>query len=154
MLPPTYTGRLFVLWKFSSNLVRPHHLLGLNDELSDGNFAVMLGRVRDDEFRRRVAGRLQYPRFRCNFELESRFRRKVRSKRGGLGDHISQLERHGRDTICGSLDGDDVVNVDDLLSMLSNWYGNSCLVDLTLDDVVDTADVIELITQWGACPTE
>ena len=58
------------------------------------------------------------------------------------------------DSCSGDLDGDDVVNVDDLLSMLSNWYGNSCLVDLTLDDVVDTADVIELITQWGACPTE
>jgi len=58
------------------------------------------------------------------------------------------------DSCSGDLDGDDVVNVNDLLSMLSNWSGNRCLVDLTLDDVVDTADVIELITQWGACPTE
>ena len=54
----------------------------------------------------------------------------------------------------GDLDGDAVVNVHDLLSMLSNWSGNSCLVDLTFDDVVDTADVIELIAQWGPCPSE
>ncbi|MCH2136020.1 MAG: hypothetical protein MK101_05495 [Phycisphaerales bacterium] len=52
----------------------------------------------------------------------------------------------------GDLNGDSTVNIDDLLAMLSNWYGDRCQVDLIVDDVVDATDVISLIEQWGPCP--
>jgi len=54
----------------------------------------------------------------------------------------------------GDLDGDGNVNVTDLLSMLTNWTGDRCIVDLTFDDIVDASDIIAIITQWGACPSE
>jgi hypothetical protein len=52
------------------------------------------------------------------------------------------------------MNNDDRVNVDDLLTMLTNWRGDHCIVDLTFDDTVDANDIIDLITQWGPCPIE
>ena len=51
--------------------------------------------------------------------------------------------------ICiGDLDGDDVVDIDDLLLLIDNW-GNPGIGDVNDDGVVDIDDLLILINHWG-----
>lgn len=50
------------------------------------------------------------------------------------------------------LDGNNVVDVSDLLQLLSEWGDcNGCAADITNDDVVNVSDLLELIAAWGEC---
>lgn len=49
--------------------------------------------------------------------------------------------------------GDGVVNVADLLALISNWgAGAGNLADLNGDGIVNIADLLALISAWGDCP--
>ncbi|MDY7107504.1 MAG: GC-type dockerin domain-anchored protein, partial [Planctomycetota bacterium] len=49
------------------------------------------------------------------------------------------------------LNGDGVVNTEDLLTLLANW-GTSGDGDIDGDGVVNTADLLMLLAAWGDCP--
>jgi len=52
--------------------------------------------------------------------------------------------------LLGDLDGNDVVNFADLLSMIGDWGScQGCLADLNGDRVVNFGDVLVLIGNWG-----
>ncbi len=48
--------------------------------------------------------------------------------------------------------GDDVVDVLDLLAVLSAWGESGAPEDVNGDGVVDVLDSLEVLTQWGPCP--
>lgn len=51
------------------------------------------------------------------------------------------------------LNGDDIVNVFDLLAVLSAWGDCvDCPEDLNGDDVVNVFDLLQVLGAWGACP--
>ncbi len=54
----------------------------------------------------------------------------------------------------GDLTGDSVVDVSDLLVLLSAWgpCNGDCPSDLNGDKVVDVSDLLILLSAWGACP--
>jgi CxxC motif-containing protein (DUF1111 family) len=53
----------------------------------------------------------------------------------------------------GDLNGDDVVDVLDLLVLLDDWGPCAgCNSDLNGDDVVDVLDLLILLDAWGPCP--
>ncbi len=60
------------------------------------------------------------------------------------------------DTCPADLTGDGVVDVSDLLMLLSAWGvcpdGSSCNADLNGDGFVDVSDLLMLLAAWGACP--
>jgi len=54
------------------------------------------------------------------------------------------------------LNGNGVVDVDDLLAVINNWGKcpippASCIADITGDDVVDVDDLLAVINGWGPC---
>jgi cytochrome c551/c552 len=52
----------------------------------------------------------------------------------------------------GDLNGDDVVNVSDLLILLGQWGAcEGCLADLNGDGVVNVSDLLILLGAWGPC---
>jgi hypothetical protein len=55
------------------------------------------------------------------------------------------------------LDGDGIVDVIDLLTILASWGPcpprlRSCVGDITGDGMVDDDDLLSLVAAWGACP--
>jgi hypothetical protein len=61
----------------------------------------------------------------------------------------------------GDLNGDGVVDVSDLLILLSSWGAcastgvncvDVCPADLNCDGVVDISDLLVVLSNWGACP--
>jgi hypothetical protein len=52
---------------------------------------------------------------------------------------------------CHDLTGDLVVNVSDLLFVISEWEATDSPADVTGDGVVDVADLLLLIGNWGPC---
>jgi hypothetical protein len=54
---------------------------------------------------------------------------------------------------CGPAGGDGVVDVQDLVAMITGWQsgaGSAC--DLTSDGVIDASDHFALLDAWGLCP--
>ena len=53
----------------------------------------------------------------------------------------------------GDVNGDDVVNVDDLLAVLDDWgICGGCPADIDGDGDVDVNDLLVVVGEWGACP--
>ena len=53
----------------------------------------------------------------------------------------------------GDANGDDVVNIEDLLSLLSQWGDcEGCSADYDDDGVVDIEDLLIMLGSWGDCP--
>jgi len=56
----------------------------------------------------------------------------------------------------GDIDGNDNVDVNDLLTVITTWgicpNPNDCPGDLDGNDMVDVNDLLTIITTWGACP--
>ena len=51
------------------------------------------------------------------------------------------------------LDGDSLVNTQDLLILFSAWGADSCEgADFDHDGIVNTQDLLTLFANWGACP--
>ncbi len=52
----------------------------------------------------------------------------------------------------GDFNGDNVIDVSDLLILLGDWGScDGCLTDLNNDGVVDVSDLLILLGAWGAC---
>ncbi|MCI0365335.1 MAG: dockerin type I domain-containing protein [Phycisphaerales bacterium] len=49
-------------------------------------------------------------------------------------------------------DGDGLVNVVDLLAVISNWGAAGGAADVTGDGTVNIADLLAVISAWGVCP--
>ncbi len=49
------------------------------------------------------------------------------------------------------VDGDGVVNVSDVLTLISSWGSNDMDADVNADGIVDVADLLIVIDAWGAC---
>lgn len=57
------------------------------------------------------------------------------------------------DTCAPDLNGDDTVNVSDMLILLGAWGAcPGCAADLNDDDVVNVSDLLILLGEWGDCP--
>ena len=55
------------------------------------------------------------------------------------------------------LNGNLVVEVDDLLDVILGWGPcdvDCCLPDFNCDDEIDVDDLVDLILHWGACPSD
>jgi hypothetical protein len=59
-------------------------------------------------------------------------------------------------TCLGDINGDNVVNVSDLLLLLGAWgtcpTPDNCPGDFNGDGVVNVADLLIMLSAWGACP--
>ena len=66
------------------------------------------------------------------------------------GDITPQL------TCPADLNHDGVVDVSDLLILLSGWgpCQGSCKADITDDATVDVSDLLGLLSAWGPCPND
>jgi hypothetical protein len=68
------------------------------------------------------------------------------------GDGIGDACDEPIDTCPADVNGDDTVNVFDLLQLLDAWGDcPGCPEDLTDDDVVNVFDLLELLDAWGPC---
>ena len=57
------------------------------------------------------------------------------------------------DSAEGRLNGDDVVNVSDLLEIISSWgLCSGCDADINDDGTVNVSDLLMVIDAWGSCP--
>ena len=53
---------------------------------------------------------------------------------------------------CPDTDGNDVINVNDLLAVISSWGPcNGCPGDIDGSGVVDVTDLLMVIAAWGSC---
>lgn len=73
------------------------------------------------------------------------------------GQHDAAIQwvvDHLAPSVCAAdLNDDDIVNVLDLLELLTSWGACApCDADLNDDGIVDVLDLLELLTSWGACP--
>ena len=50
---------------------------------------------------------------------------------------------------CGDVNGDNIVNVGDLLEVINNWGGYDIDADVTLDGIVDVQDILFIVSAWG-----
>lgn len=59
-----------------------------------------------------------------------------------------------QDLCPADLNGDSVIDVSDMLMVLSAWgqCGQPCLGDLNNDGVIDVSDMLMILSAWGACP--
>ena len=62
----------------------------------------------------------------------------------------------GSTTCDGDIDGNDAVDVTDLLAIISAWgqcpIGGDCPADIDGNGSVDVGDLLMLIANWGSCP--
>jgi hypothetical protein len=55
----------------------------------------------------------------------------------------------------GDLNGDDTVDIGDLLALIGTWGPcANCVADVNNDGSVDVADILQLIVFWGECPED
>ena len=52
----------------------------------------------------------------------------------------------------GDVNGDHVVNIDDLVLVIVNWGSPGPVGDVTRNGIVNIDDLVAVITHWGACP--
>jgi hypothetical protein len=52
---------------------------------------------------------------------------------------------------CPDINGDDIVNVNDILILIGNWGSNSEIGDVNDDGIVDVSDLLIVVGNWGAC---
>jgi len=50
---------------------------------------------------------------------------------------------------CGDINGDNIVNVGDLLIIIKNWNTSDIDGDVTLDGIVDVEDILFIVSVWG-----
>jgi hypothetical protein len=51
----------------------------------------------------------------------------------------------------GDLNGDAVVNVVDILEIISEWGSTNSPADINTDGIVDVADLLIVVGNWGPC---
>jgi len=57
-------------------------------------------------------------------------------------------------TFCaGDINGDDMVNVIDLLTVINAWgICDGCNADINEDGYVNVTDLLVIVDSWGVCP--
>jgi hypothetical protein len=61
------------------------------------------------------------------------------------------------DGVCGEpcvadINGDSMVNVNDLLEVVNQWGSTSGSADINGDGIVNVSDLLEIVNSWGSCP--
>ena len=77
---------------------------------------------------------------------------RVGGHNGATGDGVLDISCEPGASCTGDLNSDNVVDVSDLLTLLSSWGPcPGCDADLNDDDVVDVSDLLSLLSAWGPC---
>ena len=71
-----------------------------------------------------------------------------------LATDIEVFEEAGPDPCPADINGDNVVDVLDLLAVLAAWGDPGGVEDINGDGIVDVLDLLELLAAWGPCPGE
>jgi hypothetical protein len=50
------------------------------------------------------------------------------------------------------MDGDDIVDIDELLAVIAAWETDDTDADVNDDGIVDTDDLLAVLAAWGPCP--
>ena len=53
---------------------------------------------------------------------------------------------------CPDINGDGIVNVSDLLTIIDQWGLTKSPADVNQDGIVDVSDLLMVVGNWGACP--
>jgi len=59
---------------------------------------------------------------------------------------------NGNSACPSDINGDAVVNINDLLELISQWGGVSGSGDINADDIIDVSDLLIIVGSWGPCP--
>ena len=69
---------------------------------------------------------------------------------GGASVDIGAIEYHSQ--VClGDVDGDLIINITDLLTIIAQWGLTNSPADVNLDGTVDVTDLLIAISSWGPC---
>ena len=69
---------------------------------------------------------------------------------GGVSVDIGAIEYHSQ--VClGDVDGDLIVNITDLLTIIAQWGLTNSPADVNLDGTVDVTDLLIAVGNWGPC---
>ena len=68
---------------------------------------------------------------------------------GGVSVDIGSIEYH--QPCLGELNGDLIVNVTDLLTVIDQWGLTNSPADINDDGIVDVSDLLIVIGNWGPC---
>ena len=52
---------------------------------------------------------------------------------------------------CPDINGDGIVNVNDLLMLIGNWGSSTNIGDVNFDGIVDVTDLLMVVGNWGPC---
>jgi len=72
-----------------------------------------------------------------------------------LSDDCIDLNQDNVPDACqclGDISGDGQVNVQDVLTIISEWGSNSSTADLDENGIVDSTDLLIVLSDWGPCP--
>jgi len=69
---------------------------------------------------------------------------------GGESVDIGSIEYHSQPCL-GDLDGDLIVNITDLLTIIAQWGTANSPADINQDGIVDVSDLLIVIGNWGPC---
>jgi hypothetical protein len=68
-------------------------------------------------------------------------------------DGVSLSRSYCDEASCtGDVNGDNTVDVTDLLEVVGYWGTAGGPADINNDGIVDVGDILELVGAWGACP--
>jgi hypothetical protein len=70
----------------------------------------------------------------------------------GLGTDIGVREASGPNPCPEDINGDNVVDVLDLLALLAAWGAAGGPADINGDGIVDVLDLLAVLAAWGPCP--
>jgi len=68
---------------------------------------------------------------------------------GGASVDMGSIEYH--QPCLGELNGDLIVNVTDLLTVINQWGLTNSTADLNFDGIVDVSDLLIVVGNWGPC---
>ncbi len=66
--------------------------------------------------------------------------------------NIVTITFEGVSTCSADITGDNAVDVQDLVALITSWGAcEGCVADIDQNGVVDVSDLVQLIIQWGTC---
>jgi hypothetical protein len=68
---------------------------------------------------------------------------------GGASVDMGSIEYH--QPCVGELNGDLIVNVTDLLTVINQWGLTNSPADINFDGIVDVSDLLIVVGNWGPC---
>ena len=70
---------------------------------------------------------------------------------GNIDTHKISTSSGSNFVLTEDLDGDGVVNVNDILAIVGSWGSSNSNNDLDGSGIVDTGDLLAVIGTWGPC---